>query len=358
MIETPYQRLARRLDELPNGFPPTPDGVELRLLEYLYTPEEAELAASLRLTLETAEQVTARLEGDLAQVRGLLKSMARRGLIEAGRSEGGLGYGLLPFVVGIYEYQVDRLDADMARLFEDYYKQGFGQALAKGPSVHRVIPVGQSIQTGIEIQPYENAAEIVRSAQAWGVLDCICRKQKALVGEACKHPVDICMAISQRPGAFDESPVVHAQTQAEALQTLERAAKAGLVHSVTNSQQDLSYICNCCTCSCGVLRGIAELGILNAVASSAYINTVNEYLCNACSACLEGCQFNALQLELVMTVDPLHCVGCGVCVQFCPEGALSLQHRSADSTPVMPEDMAAWRQQRAAARGIDLQNVL
>jgi ferredoxin len=354
---TPYQRLAQRLDELPNGFPPTPDGVELRLLAYLFSPEEAGLAASLRLTLETPEQVATRLGGDHKDIRTRLKSMARRGLIQAGRTEAGLGYGLMPFVVGIYEMQVDHLDAEMARMFEDYYHQAFGPALAVQPSVHRVIPVGQSLRVGTEIHPYESAAEIVRSAQAWGVLDCICRKQKALIGEPCSHPVDICMALSQRPGAFDESSVVRALTMDEALQTLDRAAKAGLVHSVSNSQHGTGYICNCCTCSCGILRGIAELGILNAVAHSAFINTVDEALCNACAACLEGCQFNALHLDLVMTVDPLHCVGCGVCVPLCPEGALSLVRRSGEEG-APPVDDHEWMQVRAAARGRSLDEVL
>ena len=59
--------------------------------------------------------------------------MARRGLIKAGRVEGGLGYGLMPFVVGIYEMQVERLDADLAQLFEDYYRRSFGQMLSVRP---------------------------------------------------------------------------------------------------------------------------------------------------------------------------------------------------------------------------------
>jgi electron transport complex protein RnfB len=296
--------------------------------------------------------------GDLKETRTRLKSMARRGLINAGRMVGGLGYGLMPFVVGVYEMQVDRLDMEMARMFEDYYHQAFGPSLAVQPSVHRVIPVGESLQAGTEIQPYESAAEIVRSARAWGVLDCICRKQKALIGEPCSHPVDVCMALSQHPGAFDQSSVVRALSVDEALQTLERAAKAGLVHSVSNSQHGTSYICNCCTCACGILRGIAELGILNAVAHSAFINTVDEDRCTACTDCLEGCQFNALHLELVMTVDPLHCVGCGVCVQFCPEGALSLVRRPEQEAGLPPVDEDAWRQERAAARGRRLENVL
>ena len=60
MDDTPYRELAARLDELPNGFPPTDDGAELRLLAKLFTPEEAALAAQLRLTLETPAEIAAR----------------------------------------------------------------------------------------------------------------------------------------------------------------------------------------------------------------------------------------------------------------------------------------------------------
>jgi ferredoxin len=357
MNQSAYQHLAHRLDELPNGFPSTPDGAEIKMLAHLYTPEEAELVANLRLTLETPAQVAERTGGDPAEIRNSLKSMARRGLISAGRMEEGLGYGLMPFVVGIYEMQVATLDAEMACLFEDYYRQAFGAILAVQPPVHRVIPVMESVKSDIAIQPYESAAEIVRSAKAWGVLDCVCRKQKALIGEACEHPIDICMAFSNQPGVFDQSQVVRAMTEAEALQTLERAAKAGLVHSVSNSLHGLGYICNCCTCSCGVLRGIAEMGILNAVAYSPFINTVDEDRCNGCETCLEGCQFNALHLEMVMTVDALHCVGCGVCVPLCPEDALSLVRRPESDLRPIPLDENDWRQQRAMARGLDLSKV-
>ena len=59
----------------------------------------------------------------------------------------------MPFVVGIYEMQISRLDAEMARLFEDYYRQAFGQVLSAQPSVHRVIPIGESVRLGMEIRP-------------------------------------------------------------------------------------------------------------------------------------------------------------------------------------------------------------
>jgi electron transport complex protein RnfB len=353
-----YQRLAQRLDSLPNGYPPSPDGLELKLLAKLFTPQEADLAAQLRLTKENFRQIAERTGGDPKEVREMLKSMAKRGLINAGRVEGGLGYGLMPFVVGIYEMQVDKLDAELAQLFEQYYQQSFGHVLKIEPSVHRVIPVGESVKVDMEIRPYESAADIVNNAQAWGVTECICRKQKALVGDPCDHPLEVCMMFNQKPGAFDQVAHIRPLTRQEALQTLQVAAEAGLVHTVSNDQHGSSYICNCCTCSCGILRGISELGIANAVAQSAFINVVDEELCIACEDCREYCQFDALSMELTAQVDQLRCVGCGVCVQACPENALSLMRRPDQEVIPVPVSKAEWMQRRANARGLDIEQVL
>ena len=201
--------------------------------------------------------------------------MARRGLIAAYPTKRGLEYGLMPFVVGIYEMQLENMDAEMARLFEDYFQDAFSGMLAVKPQFHRVVPVGQSIRSTMEVRPYETAAELVNAARAWAVQDCICRKQKALIGDPCQHPIhDICLSISSRPGTFDHDPSMHPLTQEEALAVLRRAADAGLVHSVSNNQKDVYYICNCCTCSCAILRGMAKLGKANVVASSAFVNRV------------------------------------------------------------------------------------
>ncbi|HSF81814.1 MAG TPA: 4Fe-4S binding protein [Anaerolineales bacterium] len=359
MFSEAYKRLAERLDSLPNGFPPTEDGIELHLLSLIFTSEEAQLASHLRLGRETPEQIAARIGADPTGLRDQLKGMARRGLIGATRLEGGIGYGLIPFVVGIYENQVARLDAEMSRIFEDYYQRAFGQMLGIQPSVHRVIPVGESVRMDMEVRPYESAADILDNAQAWGVLDCICRKQKALIGDPCEHPLDVCMALSQKPGAFDQNPVIRAVTREQAQSTLQRAAAAGLVHSVSNSQSGLGYICNCCTCSCGILRGMTELGIANVVARSPFVNQVEEELCYGCELCLDYCQFEALTLEDgLAAVNQIRCVGCGVCVPSCPDKALSLVRRPAEEVLVTPANEMAWLQERAQARGLDLHSLM
>ncbi len=365
MTENPYKLLAERLDALPNGFPPAPDGAELRLLEKLFSPEEAALAAELRLTPESPTQIADRLSQsgwkdlDGNALQDMLKNMARKGLIHAGRIEGGLGFGLMPFVVGIYEAQIGRIDAELARLFEDYYRQAFRQMLAIQPTYHRVVPVGESVRVDMEIRPYESASEMVHKAQAWGVIDCICRTQKALIGEPCSHPLDVCMILSQKPGVFDRNPAIRAMTHEQAMDTLQRAARAGLVHSVSNFQEEISYICNCCTCACGILRGVAELGIANAVASSAFINKVDKALCVGCELCIETCQFHALSMQVCLAVvSDTRCVGCGVCVSSCPEGALVLVRRPLEDVLPVPPQESDWQMERAITRGVDIRRVL
>ena len=358
---SPYKQLANRLDSLPNGFPPTDDGVELRLLEMIFTPEEADLTAQLRLTLETSKEVAERIGRDPKEVRNLLKGLARKMLVEIGRTEHGLGYGIMPFVVGIYEMQFATLNAEMAQVFEDYYQKAFASIMQVTPQFHRVVPVSETIQTGMEIDPFESAADIVAGANAWGVVDCICRKQQAMVGNPCDHPLDVCMILSKRPGAFDNTPVIQAQTQAEAMETLKRAAEAGLVHSVSNTQEGLTYICNCCTCSCGILRGISEMGIANVVARSAFVNQVDEDLCMGCEICVDYCQFDALSIDDdkgVIVVKEISCVGCGVCVLPCPEEALSLVRRPEEEILPVPDTEDDWRMERAKARGVDINAVL
>ena len=58
--ETSYRKLAEHLDRLPGGFAPSDTGAELRLLQRLFTPQEAELATHLTLEREEAQIIAGR----------------------------------------------------------------------------------------------------------------------------------------------------------------------------------------------------------------------------------------------------------------------------------------------------------
>lgn len=355
MHENVYRRLAQRLDAIPNGFPATESGAELRLLAKMYTPEQAALAAVMGMSYEPAEEIAARAGVDPKAAYHTLKRMARQGLIYAGKGEAGLAFRLMPFVVGVYEEQLPRMDAELAELFEAYLQESRGSTIYGPTPVHRVIVVQEAIPVDVEVFPYESASALLEGAKAWAVRDCICRVQKRLIGEGCDHPIENCLVFAPMENAFDHSKVDRAISKEEALRILTETEEAGLVHSTGNYRDRQNYICNCCTCSCGILRGIAEFGVLSAVAHSKFRAVSDSGICAGCGDCVERCQFGALSVpEDVCVVDVIRCVGCGQCVTVCPTDALQMAQRSEGEMPPLAANRREWMAQRAQARGITL----
>lgn len=354
MDEQPYRRLAQRLDQLPNGFPPTKSGVELKLLQKLFEAQEAALAAHLRLEREPAAAIAARAGKDASHTYSLLKKMARKGLIRYQRQEGEIHFGLMPFVVGFYEEQLPNMDQELASLFERYFQETKGFQM-DGLSVHRVIPVEEAIPFELEVHPYEQASELLEGAKSWGVRDCICRVQQRLIGQDCGHPVENCLVFAPMEGAFDNSEVDRAISKEQALRILRDAERAGLVHTTGNYIGPHYYICNCCTCSCGILRSVAEFGLPNAVAKSHFVAAVDPQECLGCEDCLPACQFGALAVEdEVCQVDVMKCVGCGLCAAACAAEALGLSRRPAPEAEDIPATIQDWGRRRAQERGLSL----
>jgi electron transport complex protein RnfB len=360
MTDQIYRKLAQRLDAIPNGFPATESGVELRLLAKIFAPEEAALASVMRLSYEQATDIAARAGVDPKAAARTLKEMVRKGQIHVQKERGQLLFKLLPFVVGIYEEQLPRMDAEMASLFEAYFQETRGgDFVRKAPAIQRVIPVGEAIPVDIEAFPYERAVELLENAKSWGVRDCICRIQQELVGKGCDRPVESCLVFAPVEGAFRGSAADRPISKEEALQILRETEEAGLVHTTGNYQGGHSYICNCCTCCCGVLRSVTEFGIPSSAIRSDFHAVVNTEACIGCGECVERCQFGALSVPgQACEVDNAHCIGCGLCATICPADALHLERRPEGEVPLPPKGQQEWLEQRATARGIRMEDIL
>jgi len=359
MTDEIYRRLATRVDEIPNGFPATESGVELRLLAKMFTPEEAHLASIMQLTPESVAYIADRAGVAEETALGDLKAMGSKGLISVAGREDGPAFSLKPFVVGFYEAWLTRMDEEYASLFESYFQETRGKILSDSPSVHRVIPVDVAIPFEVEIFPYERASALLDRAKSWGVRDCICRVQKKLIGQACDHPVENCLMIAPVENAFEGSEDIRPLSKGEALNVLREAEEAGLVHSSANYRRGNTYICNCCTCSCGVMRGIAEFGIQTALARSSFRAIVETETCIGCGTCIGRCQFGALSLsDGTAHIDPDRCAGCGLCVTTCPVEAVRLERRPEDEVQQPPATIQHWMRDRAEARGISMDAIV
>ena len=353
MQDQVYRKLAQRLDAIPNGFPATDSGVELELLACLFTPEEATLACAMRLTPEPAADIAARAGIDPAAASDFLDSMARKELVRAHQGTDQRTYGLGSRLVGTLGTRLILQNPELARLFEQYYQETRGISVEYPPASYRVIPVQESIPVDLQIHPYEQAVTMLENAKSWGVRECICRLHQRAIGKNCGHPVEVCLVFWSAEGAFDHSELDRAISKEEALRILYEAEDAGMVHTTMNYGHQPSNICNCCTCSCGVLRGVAEFGVPTAVARSDFYITVDADLCEGCSDCVGRCQFGALSApEGLAIVDGGRCVGCGLCTMVCSTGALRLERRPVDETLPIPSDYGDWMSQFAESRSV------
>jgi ferredoxin len=357
MTERVYVELARVLDSIPPGLPPTESGVEFELLARLYTPDEALLVINMRLAYESAGDIAARAGAPPAGAFDTLKSAARRGLIRTQPGEQGPLFALNPQTAGIagLAIPVHRHDSQLAVLAEQYFHESRGGSLSDAPAAYRIIPVRESISLNLTIHPYEQADEMLASAKSWGALNCICRLRTRQAGRGCDHPLESCLVFAPVEGAFDGDELIRAIDLEEALRILREAEDRGLVHSTGNFGDHHYNICNCCACCCGLLRGIMEFDRPTVMAHSDFFMTVEESECVGCGDCLERCHFGALSLVGgLCAIDRARCLGCGLCALACSPGALSLQRRPEGETPPRPADFDEWMTEHAEARGIPL----
>ncbi len=353
------KQLAERLDQLPHGYPVTESGVELKILRKIFSPKDAEMALKMKYFPETAETIADRLGEPVEEVRTTLDEMAKKGQIGSSTSKGLQGYSLAPFVVGIYEYQLDRLDKELVDLFEEYFPILSKSLGGYKPAIARTIPINTNLKQDYRIQPYENLTGMLENANSFRVTDCICRKERMISGKSCNHSLEVCLGFSKEEGAYDYfSRSGRIISKKEAFKVIEQTEKEGLIHNVFyNTKEGHGAICNCCSCCCGVIRATKEYGAVHTLAKSNFLALIDPDECTACGVCAdERCQMDAISVDDdVYMVENDLCIGCGVCTITCPTDAIILIERPVEDQDNPPQDFEDWSMKRAANRGIKLE---
>ena len=338
-----YVNLQKHLDRQAVGFPATRSGAEIKILKHIFSPEEAEIACCLSYKFEPLKTIVSRAGHRVNSSGELEKSLDRiqkKGGIESRIKNGKMHYCNAPLVVGMYEFQLNRLTPDFIEDFNEYTsdkKFGIEFLSTKLPQM-RTIPVAKSIHPQHNASTFDEVAALLQQAEEpFVIFECICRKKKSLAGHTCKvtDRKETCLAVGSMARMALLSGNGREITRDAAISIIEQNQKQGLVLQPSNTEK-AEFICSCCGCCCGMLRTHKNLPKPLEFWASNFYAAVDRVACEGCGACMKRCQVGAVSVskkKQPAMVDRDRCIGCGVCVPACPTQSIALVKKPAEVRP-------------------------
>jgi electron transport complex protein RnfB len=329
-----YIKLQKHLNNQAVGFPTTKSGVEIKILKHIFTHEEAEIGSFLSYKFEPLKIIFGRvghLVGSPEELEKILDRIQKKGGIESKIKNGKKHYCNSPLVVGMYEFQNERLTPQFIMDFNEYTSDmNFGiEFLSTELPQMRTIPVAKSIHPQHNVSTFDEVTTLLEQAEGpFSIFECICRKKKSIEGGSCKvtDRKETCLAIDSMAQMALENGIGRKITRDETMSIIEKNQEQGLVLQPSNTKK-AEFICSCCGCCCGLLALHKNLPKpLNFWATNFHA-VVNKNTCEGCGKCKESCQVGAVSVsekEPYAVVNMNRCLGCGVCVSNCPTGSISL----------------------------------
>jgi len=338
-----YIDLQKHLNNQPVGFPATRSGVEIKILKHIFSPREAQIAACLTYRPEPLEVVFERaghLVRSLEELEDLLDRIQKNGGIESKTKDNKKLYCNTPLVVGMYENQLGRLTPEFLRDFNQYTADiNFGiEFLSTELPQMRTIPVARSILPQHHVSGFDEVAALLQKAEApFVILECICRKKKALEGGSCRvtHRKETCLAMGGIARSILPRSGSREIDRETAMAIIEQNQKEGLVLQPANTERP-DFICSCCGCCCGMLGFHRAVPKPLEFWTSNFQASVDIDACDGCGVCEKRCQVGAVRVSAnkqPAAVDLNRCLGCGVCAPACPKKAITLFKKPLETRP-------------------------
>ncbi len=341
-----YRKLTERLNRFPQGAPPTE--LLYRILEVLFTPQEAELVALLPIKPFTAKTAARIWKKSEAETRNILEALASRGMMLDIDTRHGQEFVMPPPMAGFFEFSMMRVGDhyDQKLLSELFYQylnveEDFVKALfGTGETQLGRTFVNEGALSGentLHVLDYERASQVIETASHIGIGTCYCRHKAMHMERNCDAPMEICMTFNSTAGSLIKHGIARRVDKAECHELLARAHGRNLVQFGENARERVSFICNCCGCCCEAMLAAKKFAVLNPIATTNFLPAVVDEKCSGCMKCSDVCPVEAM--GMVSAGDPKHhkrkkaklneeiCLGCGVCVRVCDKEALSLKER-------------------------------
>jgi NAD-dependent dihydropyrimidine dehydrogenase PreA subunit len=179
-----------------------------------------------------------------------------------------------------------------------------------------------------QVAPIEDVEKIFELVQGAVRLPCVCRR--VTTGNMNAR---YCYGLTldrQMYDGLDDSFSLEVLSKEEALESIRKLDKEGLVHSVwTFKTPFIGGLCNCDQ-DCMAYRITHARRDYPVMFRAEWTAEVSPDSCNGCRLCMRQCQYGAIRYSSnnkKVTIDPSACYGCGVCRAVCKKEAISLSPR-------------------------------
>jgi len=345
-LRNSYKTLSDRLNLFPQGAPPTE--LLFRILEVLFTKDEAALVALLPIRPFNAAAAASVWKKPAAESRKILEGLASKGMLLDMEMQGEQIFVLPPPMAGFFEFSMMRMGNGydqklLAELFYQYLnvEEDFVRNLFAGgeTQIGRVFVNERALsgENTLTVMDYERASEVIHTASHMGIGSCYCRHKMQHLGKACDAPMDICMTFSGAAQSLIKHGIARRVDSQEGMALLDQAVEHNLVQFGENVQHHVGFICNCCGCCCEAMLAAKRFAVLNPIATTNFMPEVSAEECNGCGKCVQACPVEAMALVSAgdphqpkrrkARVDESLCLGCGVCVRACREARIKLKAR-------------------------------
>ena len=334
-----YDLLQKKFNAQMTGAPKSPYLTEI--LKILYPPQEAKLAQKIPARPTSLKKIAKSTGLPEDELKKQLDEMAQKGTMIDFEIKGKKYYTLPPVVIGFFEYVFmrsrDNLPMkELAKLFESYMNQEdrfVHQVFQKETQMGRALVNEETLGDHTEILDWESASSLIKNTSKVGVSLCACRHKAEHLGKNCQAPMEVCLTLGISAETMIRNKIAREISQEEGLDIIKKCRDYGLVQTGDNVKKHVSFICNCCSCCCGMLTAINKFEITNAIVSSNFLPTILEDKCKGCGLCEKACPVQAIEIKTIdnqkkAIIDTDRCLGCGVCAMKCNLKAIKMNPRA------------------------------